>query len=263
MSQGTATLHFTDTGRGPPVVLLHAFPLAAAMWRPQVEALSKGHRVIAPDMPGFGGSPPFAGTPSVEAMADAVADLLDRTLGIPGPVVLGGLSMGGYVALAFARRHAGRLRALILADTKAEPDDETARANRDKLIAFAWANPAAAVIDQMMPRMVSPQTLAGRPEVVAEVRALASAQPPAAIVAALQALRDRPDAGPGLAAITVPTLVVVGRDDVLTPPAQAEKLAAGIKGAQRIVLDGAGHLANLEQPAAFNAAVQAFLGSLR
>jgi pimeloyl-ACP methyl ester carboxylesterase len=115
----------------------------------------------------------------------------------------------------------------------------------------------------MMPRMVSPQTLAGRPDVVAEVRALASAQPPAAIVAALKALRDRPDAGPGLGAITVPTLVVVGRDDVLTPPAQAEKLAAGIKGAQRVVLDGAGHLANLEQPAAFNAAVQAFLGGLR
>jgi pimeloyl-ACP methyl ester carboxylesterase len=260
MSSNSPTLHHREAGHGPPVVLLHAFPLASAMWRPQFDALHRIYRAIAPDMPGFGASPPFAGAPSVEAMADAVANLLDALL-ITQPVVLGGLSMGGYIALAFARQHPARLRALILADTKAEPDDDTARANRDKTIAFASANPASAVIDQMMPRMLSPQSLAGRADVVAEVRALASAQPPTAIIAALQAMRDRPDARPGLAAIAVPTLVLVGGDDVLTPPAQAEALAAGIKGARVAVLDGAGHLANLEQPVAFNAAVEAFLGS--
>jgi pimeloyl-ACP methyl ester carboxylesterase len=171
--------------------------------------------------------------------------------------------MGGYVALAFARRHAGRLRGLILADTKAEPDDEAARANRDRLIAFAAGSTGAAVAEQMLPKLVGAQTAANHPQVLEEVRSIAAAQVAAGIVAALQALRDRPDAHPGLGAVAVPTLVIVGRDDVLTPPAQAEALVAGIRGARLVVLDGAGHLSNLERPARFNEAVRSFLDGLR
>jgi pimeloyl-ACP methyl ester carboxylesterase len=170
--------------------------------------------------------------------------------------------MGGYVSLAFARRHPGRLRGLILADTKAEPDDEAARANRERLIAFAATSTGVAVLEQMLPKLVSAETPANRPEVIAELKALAGAQVAAGIVAALKALRDRPDARPGLAAISVPTLVIVGRDDPLTPPANAETLAAGIRGARLVVLDGAGHVSNLEQPMRFNAAVRAFLQGL-
>jgi pimeloyl-ACP methyl ester carboxylesterase len=258
-SDGTTT--FDDAGAGPPVVLLHAFPLSRAMWRPQVEALRDAYRVIAPDLRGFGGSAGFVGTPSVEQMADDVAALL-TDLQVRAPVVLGGLSMGGYVALAFARRHPDRLRALILADTRAEADDAEGRANREKTIAFARDNPARAVIDQMLPRLVSPETAARRPEVLEEVRTIASAQAGAGIVAALQALRDRPDASPSLGAITVPTLVLVGADDALTPPARAEALAAAIRGARLVTIPGAGHLSNLEQPEHFNAALRSFLQAL-
>jgi 3-oxoadipate enol-lactonase len=255
-------LSYGDEGDGPPVVLLHAFPLARAMWRPQVEDLRGDYRIITPDLPGFGTSHGFAGTPSVEAMADAVADLLDQ-IPIAERVVLGGLSMGGYVALAFARRYGDRLRGLILADTRSEPDNEEGRANRDKMIALASTGPPGAVIEQMMPRLLGPQTAEHRPEVAAEVRRIAADQHSAGIVAALRALRDRPDAGPWLGSIGVPTLVLVGRDDALTPPALAEPLAKGIPGARLVVLEGAGHLSNLERPEAFNAAVREFLVSLK
>ena len=123
---GDGTISFDDVGEGPPVVLLHAFPLARAMWRPQVEALSPAYRLLVPDLRGFGGSSPLSAAPSIETMADDVAALLDA-LKIAEPVVLGGLSMGGYVALAFARRHAQRLRGLVLADTRAEADSPEAQ----------------------------------------------------------------------------------------------------------------------------------------
>jgi 3-oxoadipate enol-lactonase len=254
-------LSFDDVGDGPAVVLLHAFPLSRAMWRPQVEALQNDYRVIAPDLRGFGGSRAFAGAPSVETMADDVAALLDE-LKVAGPLVLGGLSMGGYVALAFARRHPARLRGLVLADTKADADDAEGRANRDRLIAFAENNTARAVIDQMLPKLLGADTTARRPEVVEEARSIASRQTAAGIVGALKALRDRPDANPGLGAIAVPALVLVGRDDALTPPAKSEELAARIPNARLVVLDWAGHLSNLEQPDRFNAALRSFLQSL-
>jgi 3-oxoadipate enol-lactonase len=251
---------FDDVGQGPAVVLLHAFPLSRLMWRPQVEALEDNWRVVAPDLRGFGDSRGFVDTPSVDGLADDVARLLDE-LRVDRAVV-GGLSMGGYVALAFARRHAGRLRGLVLADTKAEPDDEAARANRDRLIAFAATSTGTAVVEQMLPKLVGADTLANRPEVLEMVRHIAGAQVAAGIVGALRTLRDRPDARPGLDAIAVPTLVVVGRDDTLTPPAQSEALAGRIRASRLVVIDGAGHLSNLEQPARFNAAVRGFLEGL-
>jgi pimeloyl-ACP methyl ester carboxylesterase len=253
-------ISFDDVGQGPAVLLLHAFPLSRLMWRPQLDALQGRYRVVTPDLRGFGDSSGFVGPPSVETMADDAFRLLDE-LKVDRAVV-GGLSMGGYVALAFARRHAGRLRGLILADTRAEPDDEAGRANRDRLIAEASGSTGAAFIETMLPKLVGAATAARRPEVVAEVRHIAAGQVAAGIVGALRALRDRPDARPGLAAIGVPTLVVVGRDDVLTPPAVARELAGRIRGARLEEIDGAGHLSNLEQPERFNAAVRAFLDGL-
>jgi pimeloyl-ACP methyl ester carboxylesterase len=247
-----------DVGRGKPVVLLHAFPLCRAMWRPQLEALRDTCRVIAPDLRGFGDSPLAEGAATAETMADDVAALL-REKGVSEPVVLGGLSMGGYVAFAFVRKYADRLRGLILADTRAEADDDAARANRDKLIAFASANPAGAVVEQMLPRLVAPNAPA---EVVEEVRRLGSAQKPAGIVAALKALRDRPDSTSTLGQVRVPALVIVGKEDVLTPLALSEKMVALLPDARLHVIEGAGHLSNLEQPAAFNEAVRGFVQGL-
>lgn len=255
------TISFDDVGKGPVVVLLHAFPLSRAMYGPQMEALQGAYRVVAPDLRGFGGSLGFTDTPSVDRMADDVAALLTE-LKVSGPVVLGGLSMGGYVALAFARRHPGRLRGLILADTKADPDDDAARANRDRLITFARDNTARAVIDQMLPKLVGADTAVRRPQVVELVRDIASKQVAAGIIGALRAMRDRPDARPGLASISVPTLIVVGRDDTLTPPAKSEEMASAIPGSKLVVIDGAGHLANLEQPERFNQALRTFLQDL-
>lgn len=243
----------------PTIVLLHAFPLSSAMWRPQVDGLSDRYRVVAPDLPGFGEA---AGVPgwTVDSAADELAKFLEGS--DSQPVVVGGLSMGGYVALAFARRHPGLLRGLILADTKAEPDADCAKANRDRMMAFARDHGPAAVIDAMIGNMVGPRTTADRPEVVAEVKRIAGSQSVDAIVAALTALRDRPDATPGLADIRVPTLVIVGEDDILTPPATATAMAAAIPHARLEVLPSAGHLANLETPDAFTAAVRAFVDSL-
>jgi 3-oxoadipate enol-lactonase len=249
---------YLEKGTGRPLVLLHGFPLSKAMWRPQIDALAAIARVLVPDLPGFGGSRAFEATPSIEAMADRVAAFLD-SLQIREPAVVGGLSMGGYVTLAFARRHAPRLRGLILADTKADPDDAAGKAGRDKMMALATESGARAVVDQMMPKLVGADTAARRPEVVDEIRAIGSAQSSAAIIDALRALRERPDATAGLAAIAVPTLVIAGEQDLLTPPAKSEEMSRAIRGAQLVVLPGAGHMANLEQTDAFSAAVRTFL----
>ncbi len=254
-------MKWEEAGEGPAVVLLHAFPLDHAMWRPQLANLGDVCRLIVPDLPGFGGSAGFDGPPALERMADEVAALLDA-LGLREPVVLGGLSMGGYVALAFARKYPGRLRGLVLADTRAEADTAEGRANRDKLIAFAESHTALDVVDQMMPKLVGSVTLAARPAVVEEIRRIAAAQSPAGVVGALRAMRDRPDSTPVLADVRVPTLVITGTDDKLIPLATAEALAARIPLATLATIADAGHLSNLEAPERFNAALRSFLAAL-
>lgn len=256
-----AWLEYDDAGRGLIVVLLHGFPFSRAMWRPQALELQKNHRVIVPDLRGFGGSSPFDESPTLEQMADDVVGLL-TALKIHEPVVLGGLSMGGYLALAVARKYPALLRGLILADTRAEPDDAQARSNRDTMIEFARSHSAVDVIEKMLPKLLSEKSRRERPDVESKLRSMAAEQSVNGIIGALKVLRDRPDARPALAAIRVPTLVLVGSDDALTPPALAETLAAGIAGARLVKIPGAGHMSNLEEPAAFNAAVEAFLRSL-
>lgn len=255
------TMVYEEKGRGLPLVWLHGFPVDQGMWQPQLDALSDRYRVLAVGLTGFGGSSAFPGTPSLAQMADDVATFLIG-LGITTPVVLGGLSMGGYVALAFARQHASRLKGLILADTRAEPDGAEARANRDKMAETARQQGGAAVIEQMLPKLLGPVATQDRPELATLLRRLAIAQPRESIAAALLAMRDRPDATPGLAAIKVPTLVLVGDDDKITPPTSAQALAQQISGATLVTLPQAGHMSNLEQPDAFNTAVRQFLAKL-
>jgi pimeloyl-ACP methyl ester carboxylesterase len=254
-------IEFDDVGSGLPVVLLHAFPLDRALWKPQLEELPDQCRVIAPDFRGFGGTSASLANLSVDRFADDVAQLLDA-LKVPGPVVLAGLSMGGYAALAFARRHPDRLRGLVLADTRAEADTPESRESRDKMIAFAKTHSPLEVVDQMLPRLLGGETQTHHPEIGAAIRTIAARQSNAGIVAALHVLRDRPDATGGLAAIRVPTLVVVGAEDVLTPPAVAEAMAAAIPGSRFAKIAAAGHLSNFEQPEMFNAVLGAFLSSL-
>ncbi|QJW97463.1 alpha/beta fold hydrolase [Frigoriglobus tundricola] len=253
------TIGYDETGTGTPLVLLHAFPLDRGMWRPQLAALGEAARVVALDLPGFGESSP-AGT-GIEGAADAVAEFL--AVHDVSKAVVCGLSMGGYVALALARKHPDTLAGLVLADTRAGVDDRTTKANRTKSIALVEEQGSAALFETMLPKVVSEHTLTGRPDVIERLKALAARQPAPSVIAALGALRDRPDANPGLKAITVPTLVLVGEYDAVTPPLSAANLSAQIRRSTLLHIPGAGHLSNVENPDAFNAAVCGFVAGLK
>ncbi len=252
-----------ERGAGSALVLLHPFPFSSDVWNGELDALSKQRRVLAPNLRGFGRTIAFDAKtpPSVDAMADDVAALLDA-LAIREPVALGGLSMGGYVALAFARRHPERLRALILADTRAEPDDADARAKRDASIARVTKGDVTGFVDDMLGKLAGETTRAERPDVTKRLRDQMTRTPAATIADTLVALRDRPDARPQLGSIRVPTLVMVGAEDVVTPPSAAEVMTKAIAGSTLITIPGAGHISNIEAPAVFDRALEQFLGAL-
>ena len=249
---------YDDIGAGTPVVLIHAFPLCRKMWTPQRAAVSRAHRVLTPDVFGFGDSELPADGWTMDGMADAFAAWLTG-IGVTEPVVFGGLSMGGYVALAFARRHPRRVKGLILADTRADADSTETKANRDKTIEFVNQHSAAAQIEKMLPTMLSESTRQYRPEIVAEVKRMGSAQTVPGVVAAVKALRDRPDSSAALGSFRFPVLVLVGGEDALTPPGVAVAMADKLPDATTEVLDHAGHLSNLEAPDLFNTAVTRWL----
>ena len=252
-------LAYDDVGSGPPIVFVHAFPLHRGMWRRQLEAVAKaGWRAIAVDLRGFGGSETGDSPFTMDGCADDIAGLLDH-LGVTEPAVVAGLSMGGYVAFGCVRRHAHRVRALVLADTRAEPDTEEGRAGRYQLADRVLREGVRVVAESMLPRLVGETTRTQRPKVVAEVEELMEAARPEGVAAALRGLAERPDSRPDLSRIQVPTLVIVGDEDVITPPAAAEAIHGGVAGSRLQVVPGAGHLPNLETPEAFNTALIEFL----
>lgn len=246
-------------GDGPVVLLLHAFPLGRAMWDAQVARLRGTHRVVRFDCRGFGDSPPGDALLTMERIADDAAALLDH-LGL-GQVVACGLSMGGYAALALVRRHPSRLRGLVLADTRAGADDAAAREARATLAERALREGTAAVVDATLPRLLGETTRRERPQVVARVRELGLRNPPRGLANALHGLAARADSTATLREVRVPTLVLCGAEDALTPPAEARALQAGIAGSRLAVLPGAGHLSNLEDPDAFGRALGEFLAT--
>lgn len=247
----------TISGRGPAVLFLHAFPLSSAMWDAEAQALQASYTVVRFDARGFGASPPGDGLLTMERIADDAAAVLDHA-GV-GQAVVCGLSMGGYAAFAFARRHADRLRGLVLADTKASPDTPDARRNRSLQADKARRDGAAAIADAMLPRLLGRTSHASRPELVERVRATILATPVQGIVNGLAGLGARADSMPTLRLVNVPTLVVCGEEDELTPVADAEVMAKGIAGATLAVIPAAGHLANMENPAAFGEVLGSFL----
>ncbi len=236
-------------GTGPAVLLLHAFPLNRRMWAPQQEALRGEARILAVDFRGFGESDLSPGPYSLEDLAEDVLGLA-HSLGITSAVVVG-LSMGGYVAFRLVERAPEFVRALVLADTRAEADTPEGRAGRLVLAERAQREGLAA-LEQFLRGLFGPTTRASRPEVVALLRQIIGDPPGEALAGALRALADRPDSRPLLAAITAPTLVLVGEEDGLTTPESAHVIADGIRGARLVVLPQAGHLSNLETPEAFN-----------
>ena len=251
-------LHWREHGAGAPVVLVHAFPLSSALWLTQLETLPADRHWIAPDMRGFGSSDP-GGPLSIDRMADDVAALLDH-LG-HRRATLCGVSMGGYVALAFLRRHAERVAALVLCDTRATADDPAGKLARRISAERVRADGTPAIVTQMLDRLVGETTRRRRPGVYAKVRAMLEEARPASFARAQAAMASRPDSTPLLGTIRVPTLVVTGSEDVIIKPDDARALARAIPDARLEVIEEAGHLPSLEQPERFNQSLLDFLGS--
>jgi 3-oxoadipate enol-lactonase len=257
---GKIELAWEEAGRGLPVVLLHAFPLNQRMWVPQVEALAGRSRVITPDFRGHGESGAAEEASTMERLAEDVRGLLDHLK--LGRVALGGLSMGGYVAFAFLRRWPERVAALILADTRASADTAEGRRARYETAEVAEREGSAAIAERMLPKLLAPATHERKADVVAAVREMILQASPPGLARALRGMAARPASFDLLPQIKVPTLIVVGEQDGLTPPSDSEAMAKEIPGSQLVRMAEAGHLSNLEQPAAFNASLVEFFAKV-
>lgn len=251
---------YTDTGRGTPVVLVHGYPLNRSMWDAQVSDLSKDFRIIAPDLRGHGESDAPSGVNTMDIIADDLRALLDH-LNIQ-KVVLVGFSMGGYAAFAFQRKHANRLQALVLADTRPQSDTPEGKQGRENTAQTVIKDGVTGVATATAPRMLAPTTVQGKPDVVEQVKNIMASTPVNGYVGDLRGLAERPDSTTTLSQITVPTLIIVGEQDAVTPPADSEMMAKTIKNAKLVKIPNAGHLSPIEQPQAFNAALREFLKGL-
>jgi pimeloyl-ACP methyl ester carboxylesterase len=255
-------LAYDDYGPGPVVVLLHGFPLNRKIWSAQETSVGSIYRVIAPDLRGHGESAAPAGVYTMDAMAGDVLELLEA-LQINEPVVLGGLSMGGYVALALMALAPARFRALMLMDTRAGADTPEASRSREELARVVETTGSTRhVVDAMLPKLFSEETRSRRADLIAPVRHGMERLSPRAVAGALRGMAQRPDRMSELASLTVPTLVLVGEHDAITPPDEARRMATAIPDAQLAIIPDAGHLAPLENPEAANEAILDFLGKL-
>jgi len=257
---GAVTLSVDIRGDGPALLLVHGFPLDRSLWMHQVATLS-GWRRIAPDLRGLGEADAPEGGYSMAVYADDLARLLDKLR--VAKAVVAGLSMGGYVAFEMLRRHRDRVAGLILCDTKAEPDTADGRKARDEMAALAREKGAAAVAERMVPKLLGRTTRQTQPQLVQQVTDMIARAPVSGIVGALEAMRDRPDSTPLLPTITVPTLIVVGQEDDLTPPANARTMVDAIPHAALTTIAGAGHASPLEAPTAVSRVMAEFLEAVR
>lgn len=251
-------LGFIDEGKGSPIVFVHGFPLSRGCWRPQIDILSSSYRCIAPDLRGFGtseSSPGEVGPVSMDRYADDLAGLIDA-LGT-GPVILVGHSMGGYVALAFARRHPEVLRGLALVATRAGADSPEAAEGRRKTARVVQSSGIQSVIDGMTPKLVAEDNASE--SVLEAVRGFMEPASADGVVGALLGMADRPDSTPGLAEISVPTLVATGAEDAIISPSESESLAQAIPGARLRVIADAGHFVAFEKPEDFNRELEDWL----
>ena len=263
---GTRTIAYLDSHPGDgslrTYVLLHAFPIGANLWEPQMHSIPPGWRLITPDLRGFGGSTDLdsSGTASMNDYAVDLVDLLDE-LGL-ARVVVGGASMGGYATFAFLQAANDRIDGLVLANTRAGADSPEARANRRNMLAILNREGPSGVAREMMPKLLGKTTHETNPEVEAAVRRLIKQQSPEAIRAAIHRMMHRADSTPLLATIKVPTLVITGEEDELIPIDESRAIADAVPGATLLLIPRAGHLSNLEQPDPFNNALTAFLTKL-
>jgi len=248
------SVRYLEAGAGQPIILLHAFPLSADQWLPQLARPHAGWRVIAPDLRGFRGAGPAFEQRGLDAVRidDYANDVFELMTHLEiDRAVIGGLSMGGYVALAMQRLAPERIAGLVLANTRATADSEQGRAGRDRLIALAEAEGPAAIAREMVPKLLGPTSLRERPDLVDALTAVVTMNSTEAIVAGLTAMKSRADSTPLLSSIAVPVTVIAGEEDAIIPVAEAEAMHRGIPSSRLIVIPRAGHLSNLEDPAVF------------
>ena len=252
------TLAYADSTPDLVLLLIHGFPLSSRMWEPQLGDLAEHARVIAPDLRGFGDSEAVEGEYTMSELAGDCMALVDA-LGIEGPIVVGGLSMGGYVALELMEQYPERFVGLMLISTKAGADSAEGRAGRDATAARVAQDGIDVVVAGMLPKLLANVAYDEDPDLVDEVEEIMRQSSREGVIGALAAMRDRADHGELLARISVPTLVVHGKDDRVIPTAEAEAMADALPDVGLVLLDNTGHMPPLEQPEAFDAAVKDFL----
>jgi 3-oxoadipate enol-lactonase len=248
----------SGSGRGAgTLVLVHGFPLTTDMWQPQLEMAARGWRIIVPELRGFGSGTDDPPTTSIDDYAGDTIDLLDK-LHVKDAVVCG-LSMGGYITFAMYRHAATYFRGMVLADTKSQGDTPEAVTGRKSMQQLVREKGQSAVADALLPKLVCDATRTSNPAVVESLRRQITGNSVEGIAGALQALMTRSDSTPTLSTIRIPTLIVVGDQDAITPPPLSEQMHHDIPGSELVVVPGAGHMSNMEQPAAFNDALGRFL----
>lgn len=252
---------YQDKGEGTPILFIHGFPLNHQMWRPQIDELSSLARVIAPDLRGYGDSQSTPGAYTMESLADDCANLLDA-IGITSPVIVAGLSMGGYISLAFYRKYRERVASLVLASTRAGADSDQARESRDRMAELANRAGPGAIAEAMLPKLMAPQNYHRRPGLVRDLKSIMESSSTDGVVGALQGMKTRPDSTPLLPQIQVPTLVIHGEDDQIIPPAEAALMADSIPGSRLHIVPDAGHMPTLEQPETFNQLLSALVANI-
>ncbi len=250
--------HVIDEGDGPAVLLIHGFPLNRTMWDAQRRALRDRYRVIIPDLRGFGRSGSATEPVSIPGWADELAALLDA-VGAADPVTVCGLSMGGCIALAFVKKYAARMSGLVLCDMRSVGESPEGQATRRKMAERVLTEGPTVAVEAMMPRLFGPKTNEDHPGIADQVRNMILATSSRSIAAGQHALADRPDCTPWLETITVPTLVIVGEHDLISPPAEMQATAAAIPGSEYVVVPDAGHMAPMENAGVVNAALESFL----
>lgn len=254
-------LAYSDEGQGPPIVFLHAFPLNRTMWEPQVEALVPHYRVITVDLRGHGESDAPMWRYTLEQFADDVIGLLTH-LSITKATFVG-LSMGGYILFALYRKYSEYVKALVFADTRAQADTPEGKAARFSMAQIAYKRGATAIADLMLSKLLSPAALTTRKDLMDRLRHMIAANQISGIIGDLMAMEERPDSTELLPKIACPTLVIAGEDDVASPPEEVQYISDHTPGAEFVRIPQSGHLSNLENPQAFNDALERFLTRLR
>ena len=251
---------YSDQGQGEPLVFVHAFPLNRSMWEPQVQALVERYRIVTVDLRGHGESDAPLWRYTMDQFSDDVNALMDH-LSIAQATWIG-LSMGGYILFALIRTYPQLIKSLVLADTRAPADSPEGKTGRVAMAQTAYQEGPTAIAEIMIPKLLSPSSVETRPDLVNQLRHMITGNQVSGIVGDLMAMEERPDSLSLLPNIQWPTLVIVGEHDVATPPSESQEMVKRIPNGHLEIIPQAGHVSNLENPDAFNHALEKFLSSL-